>query len=231
MCGRFALFTSPTLLADYFDAQVAPAASNVQAPLWNIGPTSPILGLAEDRAHGRVLARYRWGLIPRQTREPLGPLFNARCETVAKKPSFRDAFAKRRMVVPADGFYEWRKTPTGARDPFYFGRADGSPLAFAGLWEPPVPTRDGEPALPSCTIVTAPASPDVADVHDRMPVVLDPADLGRWLDADGPDAGEVADLCRPAPQGTLVRHRVDRRVGNTRNDDALLVARVGGPGT
>ncbi len=219
---------APDTPADYFDAQVVPGAAVVEAPLWNIGPTSPVLGLAEDARSGRVLARYRWGLVPLWTRDrpPPAPLFNARCETVAQKPSFKDAFSRRRMVVPADGFYEWRKRPTGARDPFFFGRADGSPLALAGLWEPPVPLGVDAVALPTCTIVTAPAGPDVADVHDRMPVVLDPADLDRWLDPDGPDAGEVADLCRASPGGTLVRHRVDRRVGSTRNDDAALVAPV-----
>src|SRR5258708_23252120 len=153
MCGRFALYTPPARIARYFGASLAEGADGEHAPSWNVAPTDPVLGVRdrpprpgpaeeggpaeESGAPERILMSFRWGLIPWWSKDAKSGsrLFNARSEAVATKPSFRQAFRERRLIVPADGFYEWHKTKTGHRQPYYFSRADGEPLAFAGLAE------------------------------------------------------------------------------------------------
>ncbi len=146
MCGRIALYSEPDFLARVFDAQLALGVDPDARPSWNIGPMRSVVGLAEvpdgssptsgDGVH-RELGRYRWGLVPSWAKDPTmgNRTFNARAETVATKPSFRAAFAARRLAVVADGFYEWRPDPGATKQPYYFTRADGQPLALAGLWE------------------------------------------------------------------------------------------------
>src|SRR5271165_83222 len=157
MCGRFALYSPPARLSRYFQATLGDDVDPDGVPSWNVAPTTDVLGLrarkggaAADGATtigaagtppvppvALVLNRYRWGLVPWFAKDPSGGnrLFNARAESVLTKPSFRAAFRARRLVVPADGFYEWRKSPSGHRQPYFFTRTDGEPLAFAGLWE------------------------------------------------------------------------------------------------
>jgi putative SOS response-associated peptidase YedK len=246
MCGRFALYTPPDQLGRLFDAELAANVPPDGAPHWNIAPTTQVLGLrfAGDRDEGGdgngsgapgsprcplVLDEFRWGLVPSQSKDPAegSRLFNARAETVATRPSFRDAFDHRRMAVLADGFFEWRKGPGKGRQPHYFCRADGRPLAFAGLWadwQDPRPGAAERPPVRSCTIVTTTAGQDMDGVHDRMPVVLAPDVLERWLDPAGADREELRTLLRPSPTGTLVHHPVDQRVGNVRHDDPRLIA-------
>jgi putative SOS response-associated peptidase YedK len=241
MCGRFALYTPPDQLARLFDAELAAGVPPDGDPHWNIAPTTRVLGLRFGHPdggqpdggrpdHGRlVVDRFRWGLVPPQSKDPAegSRLFNARAETVATRPSFRDAFDHRRMAVLADGFFEWRKGPGKGRQPHYFSRADGRPLAFAGLWadwRDPRPGAADRPTVRSCTIVTTTAGQDMDGVHDRMPVVLAPDALDRWLDPAGADREELRALLRPGPKGTLVHHPVDQRVGNVRHDDPGLIA-------
>ena len=173
---------------------------------------------------------FRWGLVPWWSKDAKSGsrLFNARSETVTTRASFREAFRERRIIVPADGFYEWRKTKTGAKQPHYFTRADGAPMAFAGLaerWRPKdAPT--GTPYLRSCTVITAPGGADMDGIHDRMPVILDPATFDLWLDPANEDSEELRALLRPPPAGTVVHHPVGPRIGNVRNNDPTLIESV-----
>jgi len=165
--------------------------------------------------------------------------FNARAETVASKPSFRSAFSSRRLAVVADGFYEWRQGPGTGKQPYYFTRADGRPLALAGLWEVwrGGPAERGgaagdagdpgeRPALRTCTVITTAAGPDMGDIHHRMPVVLEPEVLDEWLDPDNRDKPELESLLVASAAGTLVHRAVGRSVGNVRNDGPELIEAV-----
>ena len=235
MCGRFALYTEPARIARYFEAGLAEGEDAVHEPSWNVAPTDEVLGVRDRPQRGggdpeRILMTFRWGLIPWWSKDAKSGsrLFNARSETVATKASFREAFKERRIIVPADGFYEWRKTKTGARQPHYFVRADGAPLAFAGLaerWRDKQAPKD-TPPIRSCTIITAPGGADMEGIHDRMPVILDPATFDLWLDPANEDVEELRALLRPPPAGTVVHHQVGQRVGNVKNNDAELIEAV-----
>jgi putative SOS response-associated peptidase YedK len=146
-------------------------------------------------------------------------LANARAETVAEKPSFRRAFLERPCVLPVDGYYEWRVGPQGAKLPHFFTRRDEEPLLLAGLFERWHSTRSDEVLLTCCVITTEPSA-DVVEVHDRMPVVLDPSDLDAWLQGD---ATLRHTLLRPAPEGTLHHHEVSQLVNSTRHDGPHLI--------
>ena len=230
MCGRYVLATPIDELARYFEAREAPGVADSYLPSFNVAPTRDVLGLARDRDGDRLIDTYHWGLIPSWAKDPTvgNRLFNARAETLVTKPAFRHAFQSRRLAVLSDGFFEWRKGPGKLRQPFYLVRADGAPIAFAGLWEvwrdPSVGDKGGW--LRSCTIVTTDANPDVSPIHDRMPVLLDPDALAAWLDTDANRPDDLVDLLVPSPLGTLVARPVDRRVGNVRNDDPGLLEPV-----
>ena len=154
-------------------------------------------------------------------------LFNARGESVTTKASFRTAFKSHRIIIPADGFYEWRTIRKGAKQPHFFTRVDGQPMALAGLseWWRDQRTPDA-PAVYSCSIITTTASQDMDGIHDRMPVVLDPDTFDVWLDPDTEDLAELTALVRAAPAGTIVHHPVDQRVGSVRNNDPGLVTPI-----
>ncbi len=227
MCGRVALFTPPARLARLLDAALAAGIEPDDFdPSWNIGPLRRLFALSE-RDDARVLDRYRWGLVPSWSKDPKigNRLFNARGETVAEKPSFRSAFAKRPCVVPVDGFYEWDHRAGHVRQPHYFTRSDGQPILFAALyehWYAPDAPKDSAP-FSTCTIITTTPNVDMDEIHDRMPVVLAISDVETWLNVveHGPD--ERALLLRPAPDGTLSHYRVDARVGAVRNDGPELI--------
>jgi putative SOS response-associated peptidase YedK len=226
MCGRYALARPARELASLFDAAEAPGFRETYEPSHNLAPTRLVAGLAMPRDGDRVLDTYRWGLVPAWAEDPSigGRLFNARAATLATSRAFSDAFEHRRLVVLADGFFEWQAGPDGRRRPLLFRRADGRPLALAGLWDRWRDRSHGRPEpVQSCTIVTTEAGPDVADVHDRMPVVLEDDALDRWLDPRRCDVHRAATLLHPSPAGTLVRHPVDPRVGDVRNDGPELV--------
>ncbi len=237
MCGRTTSYTPPERLAEIFDADLAPDIDlPPDRPHWNVGPTISLFGLGVPHASDHdgaslVLGAYRWGLIPPWSRDKSqgNRLFNARAETIPAKPAFRQAFRARRLAVVVDGFYEWRKDAGGQRQPFYFHRGDGFPMAFAGLWEV-WKDPETETWLRSCTIITTTAGPDMEGIHDRMPVILERDQLEPWLRAgpagpEGPESGLLAFL-RPAPADTLVRYPVDARVGNVRNDSPDLLLPV-----
>jgi len=245
MCGRIALYSEPDFLARVFDAQLALDVGPDARPSWNIGPMRSLLAVAAVADHGahddggapgagshRELGRYKWGLVPSWAKEPTmgNRTFNARAETVASKPSFRAAFSSRRLVVVADGFYEWKPGADKVKQPYYFTRADGRPLALAGLWEqwwggPGADAGDGDdrPVLRTCTVITTEAGPDMGDIHHRMPVVLEGDVLEEWLDPANHDKPELESLLVPSPAGTLAHRAVGREVGNVRNDGPGLI--------
>ncbi len=235
MCGRFALYTPPARIARYFEAALAEDEDVVHEPSWNVAPTDEVLGV-RDRpqkdggAPVRTLMTFRWGLIPWWSKDAKSGsrLFNARGETVATRASFREAFRERRIIVPADGFYEWRRLKTGGKMPHYFTRADGAPMAFAGLaerWRDKAAPKDA-PYVRSCTVITASGGADMDGIHDRMPVILDPSTFDLWLDPANEDVEGLRALLRPPVAGTVTHHPVGPRIGNVRNNDASLVEPV-----
>ncbi len=243
MCGRFALYSPPARIARYFGATLGESVDGEAAPSWNVAPTDSVLGVRDRPARPpeggvaeaggepeRILMSLRWGLIPWWSKDAKSGsrLFNARGETVATRASFREAFRERRIIVPADGFYEWHTTKTGAKQPHYFSRADGQPLAFAGLaerWRDKSAGPDA-PVIRSCTVITSGAGADMSGIHDRMPVILDPATFDVWLDPANEDVEELRALLRPPPAGTVVHHPVGSRIGNVRNNDPTLIESV-----
>jgi putative SOS response-associated peptidase YedK len=227
MCGRFVLASPLDELAEEYRAVATPLALSTYQPSFNVAPTHQVLGVRRDGDGGRQLDCFRWGLVPPGARDPSvgSRLFNARAESVDVRPAFRSAFSTQRLAVIADGFYEWKHEVGRSRQPFYIHRGDGKPLAFAGLWE--VWADAGTATwLRSCTIITTSASADVAGLHDRMPVILEPSSLERWLGGSLSDDDGLRRLLRPLPTGRLVSHPVSAVVGDVRNDDPSLIEPV-----
>ena len=219
MCGRFGQKASAAELAAAFEA--AWRCEEPQLPRLNIAPTehAPVLLLKDGR---RVLDVFRWGLIPSwATDAKIGNrMINARAEGVLEKPAYRAAFQRRRCLVPASGFYEWKKVGK-VKVPQWIHPADGLPLTFAGLWEAWRPAKDAEPVL-TFTILTTTPSADVAGIHDRMPVIVAPLDRDAWLDA-GTAPADLAALLRPAPDGLLLHHAVSTAVNRPAYDGPELI--------
>ncbi|MCM2562906.1 SOS response-associated peptidase [Lutimaribacter sp. EGI FJ00015] len=216
MCGRFALTMPPDAMAQLFDATLANDLPDV--PDYNICPTNQVLGVVSG-AQGRRIGAMRWGFLPHWYKSPTdGPLLiNARAETIADKPAFRSAVRKRRCLIAADGFYEWEKDSEGSRLPWFVTRSDGAPMIFAGVWQMWGPE---EARLPTCAIVTTEAGPDIATIHHRQPVILDPGDWPLWLG----EAGKGAAKClRATPSGGLKAWRVDPRVNSNRASGPDLI--------
>lgn len=212
MCGRFNLTASGEEIAEAFDLDQAPQLS----PRYNIAPTQPVVVVRlEAGTNARGLSTLRWGLVPVGAPETDRGHINARAETVGQKPSFREAFARRRCLIPATGFYEWQRTRVMKRRPWLFALASGRPFAFAGLWEPPA--RDG--ASPTCTILTTEPNDVTRPVHDRMPVILSPDGYAPWLDPKPGDAVALRRLLVPFPAGTMTARPVSRAVNDARFDD------------
>jgi len=219
MCGRYAaLLPAEALRALFRTANPPPNFS----PTWNMAPSraAPVVRLhPETRA--RHLDLLTWGLVPHWAKDPKATRqpINARSETAAVTPMFRDAFARRHCLVPADAFYEW-KAVDGAKQPWAIARADGAPLVFAGLWEG-WRGADGS-VIRSFTILTTAANNALRDLHERMPVVLEMADVPVWL---GETEGDAGALLRPS-LAAFRTWRVSTRVNNVRNDDAGLLEGV-----
>jgi putative SOS response-associated peptidase YedK len=228
MCGRFSLTTAPEAMRAIFNYENLPNLG----PRFNIAPTQPIVTvrLKADGGGAREAAMLRWGLIPGWAKDMsmAAKMINARAETVAGKPAFRDAFAARRCLIPADGFYEWRMEE-GKKQPFRIGFRGGKLFAFAGLWESWTAPEDAGPVkkgevIESVTIVTTDANEKLRPIHHRMPVILDPADYAVWLDVAGTPANDARALLRPYPADDMAFYRVSTHVNAVRNDDEACVA-------
>ena len=183
MCGRFALFASAESLGEYFDLDEIPLAIRpLLTPRYNVAPGQAVAVIRSAADVRRKLDMLRWGFVPYWAKDrSIGRrLINARAETLAVKPAFRDAATRRRCLIAASGFYEWAKSASGAKQPFFVSRRDSELLAFAGLWERWCGA--GEPMLETCVIVTTEANSALAGIHERMPVVLGVEDQSRWLD-------------------------------------------------
>lgn len=223
MCGRLFQTSDPARIAALFGTS---GAVPNYPPRHNGAPTQEIAAVRFNEADGaRHLDLLRWGLVPHWAKDPAigNRLINARAEGIDAKPAFRDAFRRRRCLVPADGFYEWQRRDDG-RQPFAIALADGGPMALAGLWE-----NWRDPAgnwVRSFTIVTTVANRLLAPIHDRMPVILDPADWPDWLGETAAAPERLLGLLRPLPADRLEAWPVSRRVNNVRADEPGLADRL-----
>ncbi len=201
MCGRYSLHSNPDVIALMFGLSEIPAYQ----PRYNIAPSAQVLIIKHNEA-----AMVRWGSVPSWAKDPSmgAKMNNARAETVAQKPSFREAYRQRRCLIPANGFYEW-KLENGLKQPYYVYPSGSALFAFAGVWEQ---WND----LQTCTIITTEANEKMAAVHERMPVIVSPAEYSAWL------AG-AAGLLHPCPDAAIDIRRVSRAVNNARNEDPHLI--------
>jgi putative SOS response-associated peptidase YedK len=216
MCGRYRLTAKERWLSEYFSI---PAEDIEWAARWNIAPTDEVATVRQHRHEPRrIFAKMRWGLIPYWAKDmSIGAkTINAVCETAAEKPAFREAMKKRRCLVPADGFYEWKKTGPKAKQAFNIGMKDDGLFAFAGLWDR-WKDPNGNP-IESCTILTTEANALLQDIHDRMPVILKPDDYDLWLDSGVTDPKEIADLLQPFDPRLMRVYPVSSTVNKVEND-------------
>jgi len=213
MCGRFVIDIAPGLLGSLYGLTSVPRLE----PRYNVAPGQTVAAVRAAASGERELVPLKWGLVPHWAKDvAIGhKLINARSETAAEKPSFREALKRRRCILPASGFYEWQAQGR-QKQPFYIHRADGAPLSLAGLWEC-WHTPEGAP-LESCSILTTAANRSIAPLHERMPVLLGPDDFGLWLDRDTHDPGLLTSLLRPAPDDWLSCYPVSTAVNRVGND-------------
>lgn len=219
MCGRYSLTTPVEALARLFGFSERPNL----VPRVNIAPGQEVAALRGEAAGGPRLVWLRWGLVPFWAKdEKIGyRMINARAESVAEKPAFRAAFRKRRCLILADGFYEWR-AEAGGKQPYRITLADERPFAFAGLWER---WEGGERPLETCSIVTTTANERLRALHDRMPVILEGGDGAAWLDPATP-AAAAHKLLRPFAAEETTYYPVSRRLNSPSVDDPALIART-----
>ncbi|MBX5449571.1 SOS response-associated peptidase [Thermogemmatispora sp.] len=217
MCGRFTLITDLKTIAEIFGV---PATLEAQ-PRYNIAPSQEVVAILHEGT--RQMAWLRWGLIPSWAKEEAigNRMINARAETLAEKPSFKRLLRSRRCLVVADGFYEWQQI-NGAKRPMYITLRDGSPFAFAGLWDQ-WSASDGR-TLRTCTIVTTEPNELLATIHNRMPVILPREACERWLDPTLQATEALLPLLRPYPAAEMQARPVSRLVNDPRNEGAALLA-------
>ena len=213
MCGRFTLHTPPGVLQEHFGVDDVPAMS----ASYNIAPSQDIAAVRAVEGR-RSMALLRWGLLPSWAKEVKTGyrMINARAETVADKPAYRTAFRQRRCLIPADGFYEWKRLPKG-KLPHYIYRADGRPLALAGIWAS-WKDPDGGERVATCSIITGRPNDLVADIHDRMPVILEETNWETWLDRTVDDRLLLERLLAVHPEAALAQHPVSTLVNKVSNN-------------
>jgi putative SOS response-associated peptidase YedK len=217
MCGRFVITSPPAALRQIFGYIEQPNFP----PRHNVAPTQPIPVVIVENGvrHFRLV---RWGLLPAWVKDPrkFTLLINARAETVLEKPAFKNAMKRRRCLIPSDGYYEWQFSEKRKR-PHFIHRRDGQPIGLAGLAETWIGPNGEE--LDTVAIVTAPASADLAALHPRVPVTIEPNDFERWLDCGDDDAEKVMALLVAPGEGCFVWHEISTRVNHAANDDAQLI--------
>lgn len=220
MCGRYFLHSDLNILTDLF-GQLEGGLELY--PRYNITPGQPVPIVREDARGRRHLAMVHWGLIPSWSKGPDSKyrMINARAETVADKPAYRNAYRYRRCLVPADGFYEWRASVKGGKQPYCILSADERPLAMAGIWEHWM-SGDGS-EIESCSILVTAANRVVSSVHDRMPVLIDPRDFDFWLDRHKQHPGDLQPCLSSTPSEGLRLYPVSTAVNNPRNDSPDLI--------
>lgn len=221
MCGRFTLRTPMNKVAELFGLDETPAAE----PRYNVAPTQQVAAVRiGSTAKVREVAFLRWGLIPHWADDPSigNRMINARAETVASKPSFRQAFKKRRCLVVADGFYEWQKAD-GKKQPYYIHLKNDQPFGFAGLWERW--NREGK-GIQSCTIITTEPNELMKPIHNRMPVIVQQEDYDRWLNPAFEDGKALQQVLRRYPTELMEAYPVSTVVNNPRNDVAECIGRL-----
>jgi len=225
MCGRFRIARKKEILEAEFEAEVVDDGLE-WVPRYNAAPGQDIPVVRQDKEKPvRKLSQMRWGLIPSWSQDPrIGfKTINARSETVATAAAFREPFRLRRCLIPADGFYEWKREGK-QKLPFCFTLTDGGVFAFAGLWD-----RWKSPQgqwIKSCSILTTTANEVAKDVHDRMPVILPREAYDVWLDPGFQDVGELKALLKPYPAEEMRRYRVSQRVNKVENDDVSCVEEI-----
>jgi putative SOS response-associated peptidase YedK len=217
MCGRYTLAAGPEFIAAWFDID-GPVPDF--RPSYNITPGGDVPVVWQAPADGRACSLMHWGLIPHWAKEARPPyqMINAKAETLAQRPAFRDAFRHRRCLLPASGFYEWQTTRQG-KQPWYIRPAREPLFAFAGLWE----YWTGDHTLNSCTIITVPANDKIRAVHDRMPAILAPDDFARWLDPANSDMDWLQELLQPVADDAVTLYPVSSDVNNPLHDRPDLI--------
>ena len=218
MCGRFSLSGDVDFYAEYFG--VDHVLTDPLDRSWNVAPTDPVYVVAE-REETRNLGTMRWGLIPHWAGDTKTLNINARVETIASTPAFRESFSRKRCLIPADGFYEWEPKEKG-RSPHWIFRADGYPVGFAGIWSAwKNPATDEW--IRSCAILTTAATGIIAGLHDRMPVALTPEVWEAWLDRDLTEPEEAKSLIRPIEPELWMERVVSNKVNSVKNNGADLL--------
>lgn len=214
MCGRYVISSDPASFAEYFGVDIV--KTEALETSYNIAPTDPVYAIAEHDGE-RQLGTFRWGLIPHWSKDRKGPLnINARAETVATKPAFRDSFSRKRCILPADGFYEWEAKERG-RLPHYVTMRDDRPMGFAGIWASWKDPETGE-WLRSCAIITTSANEAISRIHTRMPVILPAEAWEEWLDRDNRDTEALRRLLVPIPGDRVKEHAVSTLVNSVKNN-------------
>lgn len=253
MCGRFVSSSSPDKIAEYFGASfegssaepAAAAGAGAPAPAadlpanYNVAPTNDVWGVVAGSDGRPALQVFHWGLVPLWAKDTKigSKMINARSETIAEKPAFKSDFKKHRVIIPMDGFYEWKQGSEGAaltkagkpaKQPYFIHRVDGEPLAVAGVWSLWRDKAAGPdaPWLHSCAVITTSANHTMEPIHDRMPVLLAPSQWQQWLDPGNTDVESLQELLVPAPDDLLTMYPVSTDVNNVRNKGADLIEPV-----
>ena len=221
MCGRFTQTATAEQVEKEFHAEISQA--DLLKLRYNIAPTQIIPAVLEQDG-SRIISGLKWGLIPHWSKDDsfASKLINARAETLAEKPSFRDSFKNRRCIISASGFYEWDKKGSGAKQPYYFYLKDTEVFGFAGLWEEWLDKASGE-LVETCTIITTEANKVLEPVHDRMPVILKSKDYEQWLDEKQTDTDKLQKLLVPFPANKMSSHTVSRAVNSAATDSPELI--------
>jgi putative SOS response-associated peptidase YedK len=223
MCGRFTLTIDPNHLQEAFPWAVIPEDIT---PRYNVAPSQPVAVI--PNTGDNALAMYRWGLIPSWSKDPsIGDrMINARSESLAEKPSFRNAYRRRRCLILADGFYEWKQDPgSKTKQPIYIRMKNNLPFGFAGLWE--IWKSPDASEIRSCTIITTYPNSLLEPIHNRMPVILPPDAIELWLATEDRQPEQLNDLLIPYPAPEMVAFPVSRMVNSPQNDSPELIQPVG----